>query len=834
MWINKDTIDQQSLKGTNSIVSVSSSFFINFYPKEVFEDCDSVLGLFDIYERFLVNDIVMPLDDNSPEYNLLTTIKTVWYRIALAPYVGEKIELNSFELNDTDPIEKEIIHALSEKGYPEFLSKQILYLSADKKTVAIFHPGLGCFVPSGNVIENVAIYNHLVEQQPECAVRVIAYLDCMLQCKREIQTREINNYFGKIKALKRDIDDKHQRLITVDETGVFNEEKALTIPENIRKYIGDLSYNVNISGLSGYFGNRTESIFVENPIFILAAMNNSTEVIGNVGLFEIDNCTYLLPPFTCRITEPHYSFVKMNEYQFLVVTANKDGVKHRKIYSKLDEWDFACPDWVIDLNYHLDERDLKIFTYVLKESINEVCQNRKIVSLSFKIEDVDNDCRVAKVGSGNDVNQKWRMLQRHIPLKYIAYYDEAYECRGVIIPPTKERADRTEDFLISLDPGGDSSTILVFENQKAHGPEYDQIYWPLVPMPRIEFEKIVDYAFDDYRKQGEVRRESRIQEHHILDGETLTSQWLYRNNPKSDYLFEKMIEEPLDGDKLFKKRNIYTNLKMPLSQGEATEEKCKQYAMYIANVIRPVLFYALREGYTLNRNISRGKIKVLVAFPDNGDQDKNTLVFKKSIADAFGYLNELLSDSNRFIENRNFFMLSEASATATFQIKINNLLTQDTPVLVADIGATTSDLDFRRGKKNFTMSIPYAGDDITIRSMISVFVIDKNMELIKKSYTNSDIATKIGNPIYNSLDKNTTIRSRRNNEGVRLILSYAFQKSEFDISYHHNEYQNKLRECTEQRLLTLVPYVARIVSTAFKQKLIGPNEEIIFIPCGNG
>ena len=831
MWI-ENILDFISVYDKDSMITIPNNAFVELENTENADDYDGVLGVFDVYDNVLIDKDIKSLET---EYGKV--IQSVWQRIVFAPYIGEKIELGLYQLDKNDPVENLIVHALiEEKDFNEMIAKQILYLSVNQTTIAVFHPKLKCFVPSGVTVKETEVYQGLMSQNNECVMRMIVYLGNMIKAHPQVESKEIYDYLAKIEALRNEIEASYLRAISIDDTEVFSEEKALVISDDVQRYIESISSDINIAGLAGYFGKRNEDIFVDEPVLIFTDIDGGSDVSGIEGVQKIYDNMYLLHPVKQQITNYSYEIVNDENCQFVIASVEKNHVKYRRIYSGIEDWKYSRPDWIIDLNYHLNETDLNIFTYASVNSYVSACEGREEIKLSFDIHECDNDARVATICSGTDVDKKWDIYQLHRPLNIITFYDDLHVCRGMLFVPRAIRKEKATNLLISLDPGGESSTLMIYDfSLKAHGAKYHNIAYPLIPMPALAFKKFVEMALDENDMDGQIRRESRLQKHTLLHGETLSNHWLYRINPTTEELFRQMVKYPSEGDKLFERMNIKTNLKMPLAMGDAPEENRKDYAMYVATVLRPILFDALREGYTLNQNKRVGSIKVLVAFPDNGQEDQKTIVFIESLRESFRYLNELLSRENQFVENRNYFLMSEANATAEFQIMIDSdHLTEGATVLVADIGATTTDLDLRIKNKNFTMSIPYAGDEITIRSMLTIFSVDEEISLINNSFTKQDIAQKIGKPIYQSLHENKTNKAKRENEGVRLALAYAFEKSGFDVSFHPDKYQKLFRYCTGQRILTLVPYISRIISFALKQNLIETDEDIIIISAGNG
>ena len=761
-------------------------------------------GSFSTWRQFLREDEESFTNNENMRMSLCETYK----RIALSPLQKNPLTAHVYHLNQQNLYEKNVIQSI---GFED-----VLYLASGKETIAIFDEKSMCFLPAPLSLEKDNAIEALMNET-ECANRYMFYLETVL---KSIDPNMQNNFSRLVEEEK-----KRYGIEKADGSQYF-QEKKMVFHNETNAYLRNNPKETIILSLAGFFGRQEDDVFVDNPLIAIVSKDSLTPK----GCLRLSDTEIMLAPAKREFDRIIYD-VKQDRIEVEAICSNKH---YKRIYNIQSLGNAKELDYVVDLNYLVPSHALKIFCYAIPHVDPSQVSH-------FQLYPTPSEEKHFLLWEGKDADKTWTLVKRTSKVERIEVKNDKDETVASL--PVRSGIGKPQSLprIVSLDVGGMTSTMLMDNGKdQSTGVVYNNIAMPLTPVKQETFEKFAQGALERNNSgESDISWQSMLQFHGIVQGKD-THETLTCHSWEPDYETLASIVTPYTGASytIANGMGVYYDLKLPLTvmteagnkKTEADKEEMQRirYAQYIASILRPIILASLREGYEPDGNLS-----ILLAYPDTGKASPQYKSFQKAIRMALEMINKQLADENQFIIGKNCFLYSEASATAEYLLVNNDILNPMIACLFLDIGHTTIDLDIRKKYKNVTMSVPYAGNEITFRSLVMVLTQHLDESFPADCFEEKEAAETM-DIIKKSLEANRSAKSMLNNVGARLLLSYVFQHYHFSLPEALTPSQHLFRLATQQRIRCTMPCYAGMIAKAIQEGIIDADDNMKFVLAGNG
>ena len=856
---------------------VDSSNAISYKPQSIY----SPLGIYKAAELLM---FAKP-DEFQSSHNddLIDKIKSVIKILIAGPFVGFELKRELLKFSPFNDIENNFIEELKKDAETAACPEMMLYDTVDGTPYAVYNPKLRMFVPRGGELPNILDIENMLMDVEEVARRYCAYFEIKLmelknklysiQAKLnesndtmdrdglESELTDLRNWYANVEYLKENAYDEYR--VNKFEFEEYLREPKTPIDSIIEAYLNKVNPNENHGLIFGYLGIMEESqtILVPEILAVTTAFDsNDSSLCKGCDVRKIEDHVYVYPPVNSCIDPESFSMETIgelpNDPEAISVRVTKDSKVYRKVYFKGDEgWHYAQPNTILDCNYMIPSGQLSKYYYIEFKAPNDEWHGHGSAVSDVQYVLYPDGAFVSEmrgmmhtVGKEDRGLSEWSIIERSQRAEYIQLRVK----NGVIyttlrVPTTNVNSSQVNNNLkIALDTGG-SVTVVLTDDRTGdglpHAPLYENICYPLTLCDEKAFINFLNKALGkNESKKDDDKRESNLERYKSRDrvGDIYFSTRIY--DVSYSYWMQLLENYRGDFERLPDAKGIYLNIKGRLlssSEGINIQSNRNELMIYMVDVLRPIIFGAIRNGYCFSEPSEDGNIELLVSYPDNGENDEITRNYLEVIDGAIEYLNQLLSPDHQ-IKESNFTTYSEGAATTAYHLKNNyKNLGKNTQIIVSDIGATTNDITFRINDYSRCVSIPLAGNEITQRTLTSViksnWTIDQISSLFSVRVGEDREREEIKRVVKFAKDSITQF-----NDGQAVsecvpawwAVSHLFKDFDFRIGVTNSVLPFQLG--TEQRLLCAIPFYAYVMKKAIEEGKLSLDKPIKFMPSGNG
>ena len=779
---------------------------------------------------------------------------------AVAPYMGWKIEAKVFDFSEPcvadagrgittqmallcNVLRQDRMEELKKLPCASKDGKVQWYATLNGEPFAMYIPDLGFFVPRAGELPDAEPCEELFEKYEEAKCRYIALLSGLVDRLPKNSLVQKNMLF----LLQREVTAYKTGMVSIKE---FEGEPCANVNSDFVKHIAIVEGigEADASQLAGLALGMPGKVKEANSPFVkeligISVIGDDDEVLGVDNAETLAPGVLIAPPFkegykTWKVTR----FGDENDPSFIEVVATKenDETKYRCIYSRNGGWRYGTIPYVVSHQHAVPAGMLRQYNYSIVPNEPEEWQGHEKIKLKLVLPGQSNDMPELYENVGK---RKWELHQSENRIEYIQIVDDRGRCYGSFVSQEKAIEPANGKVNVAMDAGGTSTTILIDNGTlgEIKEPEYIDTIQPITPTRKSDFTDFLMIAAENFPTNG-GKRESMLQEFKVTQGRKdpgmIRASRIWE--PEKDVFAETVKRYYQNGDTLYTGINVSVDMKSALLADDADDSAhIDRLVAYQANALRDILVSLFVQGYSFRKD-GMGNIKILISYPYNGEDDKATRRFRRIAKEVIKVLNNELSPENQ-IQPTDWTMHYEASATTAYQKVHQSNVMNNSQNLVTDMGATTNDITVSKATKFMTGSMPFAGDQINMRSAMNALRYDPDRSLLNSfSATGQEQARQLSalnDSIKESLRKmesNAGGQDVMENIGLKMALNKAFKNYSFRIDLVRNRGQKAYQKAIEQRLLCTVPFYANMIANALKRGVFRPSTQIHFILSGNG
>ena len=762
----------------------------------------------------------------------------MYLKVAAAPYRNQAVACTLHTFSKDHPIDRKCMEDLSrltvngkDSGMNQ-VPESILQLSVGGRLMGLYFADWKMMVP-GAALSSAAVdperTDAFMRANPLVARR------CRAMITNMIRQGSDPTVLGRVL-------DRLGGPVSDSEYAVYQAEEYLPLSEDVKNYLQRVSPGVDSRAVCFLMGTNTDSRMVASPVFI----NTGTEMMKglNPSFRQADRHLVLVPPVrnTSDIRGISCTFGPLSQNglpSWIDYAAELDGILCHRIYAS--SFSTCRPSYFLDLAFQVPEGILAVYNYLTAESSAGSSPGLTEIQTCWNI--YPEDPSETRIGlSSRQYKNRWEICQRRSRIERMEILNAAGdEVLGTIIPEkTPSAAPSNHTVFLSLDAACSLTVRLASPEGLEKTMDFNcrELLHPMTPVSNQEFEAAVErstmQADASQTHIDSLQQTFRPSAAGNWSPLMVSSRvWL----PNEDDLFDALRSYPGSMREAMNNLGVYNNMKELLTRSglpaSERQEIITVFKYYIGSLIMESVLPLAKMGYAP----AYDNLKLLISYPENGSGEGITQQMKDILHGVISYVNENLTNENRFEEGSSVKLYSESEATAFWhqnhppkKIFMGDNVAAGTP----DIGHSTHDFALRVGGHLYMFSLPYGAHRITVSILAKIY--DGKPEALLRCF-GKDSSSALKEKALETLRKAMSGSSVRLQDrlGFTMTLSRLFADGGFCVTGDNaDEDQFWVQELTEAKLNAAIPAYARTIVQAIKDGSLKLDDEIYLAPVGNG